>query len=298
MAQKGYVRTLNFFETKEESRGRDILDNLLISGASNDLGLFANNLRRTTELPASAYTANGTVYTITEEGYIAFSNGTTVRESLDLDKVYTVVNSRGRETFELLDENENKVTLAQPVALQRSNAVTNENIDNLNKLRLDTVAGLSDDTEFETLGFGDTTILESYALIDSTITNVEYKDLRSILSTRDNNFDENFIFSGYVRIVNDSQKARTDTSPGIFIVISDDLAARAFEDDSNPWTESGTALVASQPTEATINDLYASNANISGWSETSETNSALDFTHTVRISVNNEEYHLLLTEIT
>lgn len=296
---KGYVKSLNLSESKPDSRDESIFNNLAGGDAANDIRLFDGNLRNTSVLANTVFTVLNNLITVTEDGKVAFSNNTQVYEDGTPNTIYTVYESNGVDKFRLKDSNDNPYSPS--LDLIRSDAVTFENLSNINVRRLETIS--QDQEELELISTDETTydtlsrftIIQSYNFADDFSANLNYKRSQSLLNDNDNNFEENIAVNGYVRITNISDVTRDDTSPGIFIVGPDGTPQRAFEGDNNPWSETGTSLETTI-TESVVNTLKLTDPNISGLTIGSDTGAVSTFTHMLKTTIDGEEYFLLLKE--
>lgn len=293
---KGYVKTLNLSESKPDSRDESIFNNLAGGDAANDIRLFDGNLRNTSTLPSSSYSVLSGLITVNEDGKVAFSNNVQVYETGTPNTLYTVYESNGFNKFRLKDSNDNPYS--PTLDLVRNDAITNENLLNINNRRLETFDARAEDlisvSNITYDIFNEYTIKENYDIIDNFSSLLGYRKSLSILNYQDNNFDTNLTISGYVRITNDNDVPRDDTSPGIFILNPlTNVADRAFEGTNNPWAETGTSLETTS-NESIVNKLILTNPNITGISTGSETGNITSFTHMLKTTVNGENYYLLL----
>lgn len=248
---KGYVKTLNLSESKPDSRDESIFNNLAGGDAANDIRLFDGNLRNTSTLSSSSYSVSSGLITVNEDGKVAFSNNVQVYETGTPNTLYTVYESNGVNKFRLKDSNDNPYS--PTLDLVRSDAITNENLLNINNRRLETfdaraenlisigTGGLNSDI------FNEYTIKENYDIIDNFSSLLGYRKSLSLLNYQDNNFNDNLNVSGYVRITNDNDVPRDDTSPGIFILnplasVSTFLITQDGAPSGITWNDDGTKM--------------------------------------------------------
>jgi hypothetical protein len=303
MAEKGFTVESNLSESNTGSSDAIILNNLGGGNVSEDIRLFVNNFRNESTLLASDYEINGTQLTVVVEGAYAFSNRTLVVPSDGSAEFYRVVESNGIDEFKLRDAANNIVTLDSTVDLVRNDTVTKQNILNLRRERLETV-NISGDDFVDVPDIGNTAsviriydeypILSNYAIADEAVGTFKYKESQSLLNYRENILDFDLRVDGHIRITNDQNDPRDPTSPGLFIIANDGSTIRAFEDDSNPWSEVGASLQ-TIATEASINNLILSHPIITVTAITNETGLVENFTHTFLAAINGEEYHFLMS---
>jgi hypothetical protein len=292
---QGFVIDLNLSESSDGASDARVLDNLGISPISDDIRIFAGNLRNVDIISSNNYTTSGNDIIITEEGIVPFSNRTIVSHS---ESSYTVSDSNGIDRFRLRDSSNNYFVPTDD--LERSNAVLFENFENLKKEKLETNIENSDEDlslDENTQVFGIRTIEQNIQSLLSLNNSFYFKKGRVPLTFEESVFDRELVFSGAIRITNDDEDPQTSTSPGIFIV-SGDTSVRGFTDLSNPWQEttiSGNNYLETTANNASVQDLILNDPNISGISVQSESGDVVeDFTHRVQISVNGEQYSILL----
>lgn len=265
MPEQGFVISENLRESGSGATDSRILDNLGGEGTSGNFQLFSGNLRRESIIPANNYSYSGGFYTSnTENGYVAFSNRTTVkiRDGNTTINTGTVSLSNGIDTFQILDANNDPIAPGGAYDLVRSDAVTFENLSNLNPVRLSVSADADQDT-IELIGDGGgernifelRSISDSYRDIDSALSVFFFRQSKLPLSYQDTFFTQQINMEGYLRIVNDDLVPRGPTSPGIFVV-KEGTPSRAFSSEDNPWTESGGVLTTTA-TNATVGTLTA-----------------------------------------
>lgn len=302
MSERGFAKSNNLRESETGSSDVNILNNLGGGNVAEDIRLFSNNLRNESVLPSNSYDLVGDMIQVVQEGFIAFSNNTEIALEDDLATTYTVTESNGIDQFKLTNSAGEIVTLDSPLDMIRSDAVTEENIANLRVDRLETTITIAEDEEAEDFAveltdqqnvFDRYTISENYSIADQAVSLYQFKRSQSLVNFRDNNVDVDINSNGYLRITNDDDVPRSQSSPGLFIVSNDGSTIRAFEDDSNPWEESGTALQTTS-VQATINNLILSNPSITLDTVSSESGLVSDFTHLLPVTINGEQYQLLL----
>lgn len=309
MSERGFVISDNLRESDTPAKDERILNNLGGEGTAGNFRLFSGNLRQESVIDSNNYTYSAGFYTTdTANGYVAFSNGTKVNvvRNGSVVETGTVSLSDGISKFQVLNANNDPIAPGSPPAnLVRSDAILTENITNLNPIRLETQAGSTSDesgflaTEGQTENdiFNIRTIAQSYDIIDLALSIYYYKKARLPLSYEDSIFTQNVTTEGYIRIVNDDNEPRSNTSPGLFIV-QGGSAARAFEGEDNPWTETGTALVTTA--NASVNTLTATNPILQTIATNLESNNVSTATHKIPVEIldasgNPEVYFLLLT---
>jgi len=309
MSERGFVITENLRESDNATKDQRILNNLGGEGTAGNFELFSGNLRNVSTIPSGSYTYSGGFYnTDTDDGYVAFSNRTTVNLVRDGAVVATgtVTLSDGISKFQILNDDQNPIAPGSPNAdLVRSDAVTTENIINLRPIRLETIADsgaengnfLATEGQSEQDILNTRTIAQSYDIIDSALSIYYFKKSRLPLSYEDNIFTQNVFTDGYIRIVNDDNVPRGPTSPGLFIV-QDGIAERAFEGEDNPWSEVGSTLVTSA--NAAVNTLTATNPVLTSIVTVAEANNVTRASHKIPVEIldasgNPEIYYLLLT---
>jgi hypothetical protein len=321
MAEQGFVITDNLRESDDLSKDSRILNNLGGEGTSGNFQLFSGNLRNDSRITNWSYDSPTATFTTNiDEGFVAFSNGTKV--AIDYNRIVpglsvegTVRNSDGFSSFQIVDANNDPIELMPGVELNypkmtelvRSDAVTTQNIINLKPTRLETIAdtgsGGLEGNFFATEGaseqdiFNLRTISQSYDSIDSALSIYYFKKSRLPLSYEDNIFTQNVSTEGYIRVVNDDDVPTWSTSPGIFIV-QDGSAERAFRNENNPWSETGTSLVTTA--NSTVNTLTVTNPRLTTISTVAEANNVSRASHKIPIEIlddqgNPEIYFLLLT---
>lgn len=291
---QGFVRTLNLLESSTGTSDANILDNLGISPVSDDIRLFAGNLRNTAVLPANTYITSGNTIVIDSDGYIPFSNRTVVIHDND---TYTVTESNALDSFKLLDSGNNYFVPTQD--LVRSNAVLFENFENLKPVRLETIVdvGADEDLEGDEINYDsvldERTISQNLDFFENAQNSFFYKKSRIPISNEDASFDKEIVFSGAVRITNDQEVAQSNTSPGIFI-LSGQNAVRGFSDTSNPWSAANSTLETTAD-KASVQTLVLNDPDFIDSSANTESGDVnTDFTHKLKVTVNNETYFIMM----
>lgn len=253
MAQ-GFVRTLNFQESKNASLDRGILDNLGGGTVTNDILLFDGNSQGISKLLGADYTQTGGTVTVTGEGKVAFSDGTKVSIAGSgfagaSSFVYEVFNSNGIDKFQV--KNAGGSTVNPSGTLRRSNFVSRENLANLSVKRLVTSPSSQDGAGGVGSSGGD--VFNSFSAnaqtqyIEEQAALFYYKRSRTPRNYELSTFSTAVKFSGTITIISSTATSTTepsDTSPGLFIVDASAPSVdpvRAFSDSSNPWTQVATS---------------------------------------------------------
>lgn len=286
MAQ-GYVKSLNLLEADAEA-DRGIFDNIAGPGISNDIQLFSGNLKKTSVLAAGEYAVSNGVVTVTADGRVPFSNRTIVTHN---GRNYKVVLSDGQTQFRLIDVL-NGSTLTPTMDLIRSDAVTFENLANMDAERIEAVrdsgAGLSTtDNNNEAGIYNLRTIAQNYEVIEEGLGIYFYKKSRIPLTFKDSSFNRRLEFAGNIRITNSANLPQSTTSPGLFIK-GPAGAVRAFSDTSNPWTEvSSGAKLETTANHAAVYSLVLNGPNLVLPTSQIHTESgdARNYTHKMKVSV-------------
>ena len=329
MAQaQGFDLSQNLAESNTGVSDRRILENLIETGITNDFVLFANNLRSFSEVDSDAFTvdANGRC-TITEPGILPFSNDTTVdvvkyenesdqENQIGAEILRTLIafDSNGIDSFRLKDGDGNPVTNSSLfkgnlISLRRSNAVTNQNLQNIKRERLPVIKpGLEETIDTDIIDitiFDETSVTDAYENADRSISflqSVKESVPSTLKDTILNNKD--IIFDGNIRILNTSNTAIAGNpdAPGLYI-IADGTPLLAFSDTSNPWTEESSdpesgASLKTLATTSTVETLQIKNENTASangtipefegdWanSASSANGSITEFTHKIPIKI-------------
>lgn len=312
MAEIGFVIADNLSESDNTAKDIRILDNLGGEGTSGNFQLFSGNLRRESVLVKNqgfTQNSNNTVYTtLIDEGFIAFSNDTKVTLLDENDVIIdlgNIVNSNGRNTFQIQDENDNLISIPTS-KIVRSDSITFTNITNLKRTRIETIVDLDQEGNFlatENSGeqdiFGSLNINSQYSVIDAGLSNYYFKLSRLPLSYQNTAFPQNINIDGYIRIVNDSSRPRSNTSPGLFIINrEDDSVTRAFEDRNIAWSENSSGAIVTAA-NTTVNTLTLTNPSIKNLRTIANSGPVINATHKLPVEIvdddgNSEIYFLLL----
>jgi len=284
---KGFTKSGNLSQSDNNSKDFNALNNLT-DQAARDIQLFSNNNQNKSVIESSKYTTSGDDILITAEGYLPFSNGTTVTHN---GSTYTVVDSDGNTKFRLQDSE--SAYFVPTADITRTDKISNSNILNLSTQRLPTFTEESADEVVDV--FNLYTISENLNQISATRSLFDFAKQNFLLSYENNAFERNIETTGYIEIVNPSNTSLEDSeSPGIY-VLSQDSEKRAFTDRTNPWSEvSGN--IETTADSATVEILKLDNPNVLGTaaSITSSGGAISDFTHKMEVEVNGETYYLLL----
>lgn len=327
MAQaQGFDLSLNFAESNTGESDRRILENLVETGITGDLILFANNLRDFSEMPSEAYVVDsGTgLITINADGYLPFSDGTklfitTYTSSDDKSNLigaslssveYEVFESNALNTFKIKDGNGNVVTTGFDGALnglRRKDIVTFLNLRLLKETRIPAVdealEGEANQSEGDISLFDDFDISGVYTAVDNSIASLEFAKTGVPRTYEPSIFNnKNLVFEGNVRILNTQDIAVNDpgnasVAPGLYIKAGENNK-RAFSDTSNPWSKtSGDADVGdaleTEADNATVGALHilGSPALKGTWSTSAATVSPAgpitDWSHKIPVKINN-----------
>jgi len=314
MAQ-GFVFNLNLFESNTREKDSNILDNLGGTGISDDIALFTNNLRNVDFLRPADIEAEGpdaTVFKVKTASKIAFTNRTRVSHG---DTEYTVINSDAELFFELIDDNDVKLTYGQlQFNLVRSTAVLFENISNLQPRylkvynvtkeeyeearntntpnpRQQLIQSLTPQIDYRSESIAYLDIIEEY--------NARFDLLKSILTFKNEQsvIDEKFRIKNSIFVTNkDNVDVNDADAPGAFISNSYGQVARIGGNNINPWdtTAAKTTTVAAS---TTVGNLIVDNPRIDGIAiEDITEGPAVNFTHRIPIVIDGIEYSLLCTD--
>jgi hypothetical protein len=288
---KGFTKLGNLSQSDSNTKDFNALNNLT-NQAARDIQLFSNNNQNKSVIESSKYTTSGNDITITVEGYLPFSNGTTVTHN---GSTYTVVESDGKTNFRLYDSE--SAYFVPTADITRTDRITNGNLLNLNTQRLPTFTEESADDV--TNVFSLYTIQDSLSQISATKSTFEFAKQNFLLSYENNTSEKNIETTGYIEIVNPSNTSLDDSeSPGIYI-FSQNSEKRAFTDRTNPWSEvSGNTYIETTADSMTVEILKLETPNILGTaaSITSSSGAISNFTHKMEVEINGETYYLLLKD--
>lgn len=318
----GYEIVRNLQESEND---REALNNLGGGTIADDIELFVNNLRNTSELfwkfdtDDSEISNDKFVFQLTED--FVFTNGDKVMVSgsslgnLNTDTMYHVVEydqkagARGNQlAFGLsLTSNGSKVsvgTIEGDVTFTRADPVSFDNLLNIGTpFILDSNAGQSgDDFGYD---IGDS-FNDAFDSIESNIDGFNFLRGFKYVSNDSISTDRSIRVEGTITVsdpvpFNDSELDLSEAkSPGVYISnpFSDILniaKTRAFSSDANPWEE-GTGELVTKSEEVNIGDLFFADdikfAEIDDVA--SESGSVSEFTHKIPIVVDGVEYFVLL----
>ena len=190
--------------------------------------------------------------------------------------------------------------------------------------------GLSEerDQRFEVTFLKSTTASEFSTQLANSLDTLLYKKSRNLVSYKANSFDRLIEFGGPVHIVNPNNIplptqlndfANNDIMPGLFIYGGvPPQVLRAFSDTRNPWVEDASFSMFDNTSRAVIKTAVSNqSARVLNliWKETPEIlvtttsganqstrtidspiQAAPNWTHKAKITVNGEDYYLLLTD--
>jgi hypothetical protein len=185
------------------------------------------------------------------------------------------------------------------------------------------------DQSFEVTFLKSTTASEFATQVENSLDTLLYKKSRNLVSYKSNAFDRLIEFGGPVHIVNPNNIplpteansfANNDIMPGLFIYGGEPpQVLRAFSDTRNPWVEDNSFTGSDNTSRAVIktgvsnqsarvlNLIWKESPKIlvtttSGANQSTRTilnnvpvDAASNWTHKAKITVNGEDYYLLLT---
>jgi hypothetical protein len=326
---QGFDRKLNLSENTDD---RDVINNLGLAPIADDLALFVNNMRNTSELEVTLDKRQGNV--IVFDPLVqrsVFTNETQIQVFADstLIGTYFVGNSNDINRFQLFTDGSLTQVVFPPagvgVRYVRSDAIKKENILNVVKQREPVVENQSASQLIPPKDVLDTTSRNTYASIrrvyslirNSSLDTVtefvaeietqldvfQQKKQKSLTNYNDFTTDEKITISGGI-VVSDPQGINVNSvsftsGPGIFILdTTTDQAKRAFSDSENVWTDETTDLVAASNEIVIGNLVLEDGVRISRKGLLPEISpevaSVNTFTHFVKVTVNGEEYSLCL----
>ena len=313
-ALQGYVTNRNLDETQV---GLGVLDNLGDAPIGNDIALFKNNMRNTSSITVSASSINSVSNTIKIPGSeIVFGSGTKV--FFNNFYTYYIKNSNGKDTFQLsaVPNLDTTVTLNSGFAgtYVRSDAITPENIRNYTKKRRPA-------NELAT-AFNNNTTIPSFTIDVSNTINIVEKNIDAFNSVKINSYstnnnivtDLNFLNQGHT-VINDPDNLNNlgvskTSGPGLFIYnfVTDNII-RAFSDTQNVWQKNlANTYLETTAEKITVGSLKVTKNDIITIEQKAGTSPVLltqgvsslgitdrDFTHTVKVLINGEEYFLCMS---
>lgn len=300
---RGFVKSNNLSESSTGISDRGILDNLGGFNITDDILLFDGNTKFTQKLVAADYEVVDDIVIVTGEGKVTFSDGTLISHDGSAYQ-YIVKNSNGVDRFQLYDTLD--AVFVPTGVLKRNDTVTSVNLGNLSRkpiiTNIERVSGLVGTEDL----YNSQSINSQTSYIDGNIASFYYKRERTPRVYEESVFNSPVAFSGPVRITNDGNTQQSAYTPGLFIVdvsAPDSPGIRAFGDESNPW--SATAVVgALKTTEANSKvstlKLEPPSNSVPNFNSTLadhyivEEISAGDYTHKLPVTVNGQQYYLLL----
>jgi hypothetical protein len=323
-AFQGFDKALNLIENVAD---RDVLNNLGGAPIADDIVLFLNNLRNTSELIVTSSERDGSFIRFDETTQpFVFINGTEITVN---GTVFYVGDSNTRNEFRLYsDEALTQLVSNPPLGTYiRSDSVSSGDIQNLVRFRNPVVEDLSlsqiGDTDEEAeqqqqLDNIYTSYIRTYSkvrggflsglsgyisAIDSELDLFNLRRTNSVNSLIDFNTENSLSLSGFIYVSDpdgDNDTSVSSTSgPGIFILDPDtDQATRIFSSNENVWEEDGDDLVAASKEIVVGNFVFDQGARIlrkaGSPAITTETDVVTEFTHFVNVVVDGEEYSLCL----
>jgi len=320
-AFQGFDIKLNLRET---TSGRSILNNIGGSPIADDVELFLNNLRNTSEIEVTASEIDGSFIRFNPNiQRFIFTNGTRITKGSD---TFFVGDSNTINEFRLYTDEQlsNLVTNPTQGIYSRSDAVTFDDITNLVRFRQPVIenVSLSQVGDAEDTQQRNDNIYTSYirvyneirgfssgvsGLINNIDNELDVFGLRkanSVNSLINFESDNKLSLSGNIFVSDpdgQNDNAVNPTGPGIFILDPDtNQATRIFSSNENVWTEDGNDLVAATEEIVVGNFIFDGGARILRKNNfpqiVTEQELATDFTHFVDVTVNGETYSLCLRE--
>lgn len=274
---------------------------------------------------------------ITAEGRTAFSNGTkialvTAADAADtISYDHVVFNSNGVDKFQVRLGSDtrdipDKVDVSGFDYIQRKDNVTFDNLNfySIKSLETDPVTASGSSSGYsdsETSGgvYGNATLTERLTGINDSISALPFKKTRLIIGYEPTTFTENISFEGGISSVNSAGSAVTTTGGnGIFIKGSGSETAQRINSatatvpfsNATGKIESASGIVKVEvddleinpgdklSTEATSTVLDIDAATAANLFAADTTNTMSDFTHKMPITINDEEYFLLMVQET
>jgi hypothetical protein len=329
-AFQGFDIKLNLVENIDD---RDSLNNLGEAPIADDIGLFLNNKRNTSELLVNTENRVDTTIVfnpLTQRS--VFTNGTRIKvfEGANLIGEYFVGQSNATNSFKLYS-NPELTSLSFPPAgpnirYVRSDAVSADDLRGLLRRREPVVQNLSESRISDVRAINEeqfnifTSFIRSYNRIrsgfnlnvsefleeiDSELDLFQMRKVTSLSSLRDFETDSNLSIDGNILISDPSginqpgTQISTDSGPGIFILnkeTNDEL--RIFSSNDNVWTDTATDIIGETKEIFVGNFVFDEGVRIKRKDNTpvvtEETGNITDFTHFVKVTVNGEEYSLCL----
>jgi hypothetical protein len=313
-AFQGFDIKLNL---EENSDDRDALNNLGTAPIADDITLFLNNLRNTSELVVSSTDIQGSFISFNPEvqGFV-FTNSTNI--TVDSTEFF-VGDSNGINEFRLYtDQDLTDLVTTPPVGVyERTDAVTSADISNLvtprslvvENIALSQVRGADDSTTQNANIFASYiqiyggSIASRINSIDQGLDLFSLRKQKSINTLTDFESTNGLSLSGNILVSDPDGVNNTSVSsasgPGIFILDpATNNATRIFSSNENVWTEDGADLVAASEEIVVGNFVFNDAVRLlqkGGTPEiVTEQDLATEFTHFATVIVNGEEYSLCL----
>lgn len=327
-AFQGFDIKLNLSETND---GRDILNNLAGAPIADDIILFRNNLRNTSELLVGVAQRQGFVIRLDPKVQrFVFTNGTKISVFAGNTKVgdYFVGESNNVNEFRIYEDEALTQAVFPPagtdVKYVRSDAISFSDIANLSTPREPVIENISESqinsgvdesnergniyTSFikvySTIRTGFNSVLSDYINdIETELDVFSQKKETSLSNLKDFSSTNPITLSGSLFISDpagtNSINVSTTSGPGVFILNPEtDQGTRAFSSNENVWSEVGSDLVVGSKEAVVGNFVFENGVRIlrknGSPAITTETDLARSFTHFVKVSVSGEEYSLCL----
>jgi len=298
---RGFVKSNNLSESSTGPSDRGILNNLGGLNIADDILLFDGNTKFTQKLVADDYEVVDDIVIVTGEGKVTFSDGTLISHDGSAYQ-YIVKNSNGVDRFQLYDTLD--AVFVPTGVLKRNDTVTSVNLGNLSRkaiiTNIERVSGLASTEDL----YNSQSINSQTSYIDGNIASFYYKRERIPRVYEASVFNSPVAFSGPVRVTNDANASQGVDTPGLFIVdVSDpdSTGIRAFGDASNPWSaDVGELKTTEDNSKVSTLKLEPSSNSVPNFDSTLndhyivEEISAGDYTHKLPVTVNGQQYYLLL----
>lgn len=313
----GFVLKLNLQESNTRDKDELALDNLGGSGISDDIGLFANNLRNFDFINPDDIVRDDATQSLTivsTSSKVAFANRNLVTHN---GTTYSVVDSDSNKTFSLKDGNGNYL-LANEITspLVRSLAITFNNLQNINPQKQEVINApdvlVENLIRLQQLGifnYG----LEPQSIYDRSLgayietaeqLSGDFNIIRSktFFTPLHNIKRDEFTSYNSIFVVNDNDEdILQDNTPGIYVQSGDGTKARVGGVNVDPWTTLPNRTI-TQATQTTMRDLYTTDVEFTGDITVDTISEPTDvrttFTHKMKCIINGQVYNLLVTEET
>lgn len=320
-AFQGFDRKLNLVENTED---RNVLNNLGGAPIADDIVLFLNNLRNTSELVVTSTEIDGSFIRFDANiRSFVYIDGTKIKvDGAD----YFVGDSNTINEFRLYSDEALTNLVEEPPegTYVRSDAVIFNDVQNLvrnRQLVIEDVSlsqiGDSDDEflqienvygsfirTYDEVRRGFLSNLSSYInSIDTELDFFELRRLNSLNSLADFDSDNDLSLSGNIIVsdpdgINDTEVSTT-VGPGIFILDPDTGETnRIFSSNENVWSEDANNLIADTREISVGTFVFDEGVRILRKNNqptiTTEIDVVTEYTHFVKIIVNGEEYSLCL----